>query len=145
MSSTQVHHIQSRRSVDDTLVSNSFPSSPMASFSIMHAQRSFNAPTDNSTYWQGSSEQFHLIDEVPLDDFILNETKLYMLVSNDRAIWIGTTRDLIEDSASRSLFRHSTKFASAAYQLDTPQDEAKRISLIADLMSGHPAQKLHAA
>ncbi len=145
MSSTQIHHIQSRTSLDDTLVSNSFSSGSMTGFSIMQAQHSFNSPTDHSTYWQGSSEQFHPIDEVPVDDFILNETKLYMLVSKDRAIWIGTARDLIEDSASRSLFRHSTKFASAAYQLDIPKDEAKRISLVADLMSGHPAQKLHAA
>lgn len=145
MSSTQVHHIQSRTSLDDTFVSNSFSSGSMAGFSMMRAQKSFEVPSDQSTYWQGSSEQFHLIDEVPVDDFILNETKLYMLVSKDRAIWIGTARDLIEDSASRSLFRHSTKFASAAYELEIPSDEAKRISLIADLMSGHQAQKLHAA
>ena len=145
MSSTQGQPFSTGLPTSNALISKALSSSSMVGFNIMQTQldnSSSNAPLTN---WQGGSGQLHSLNEVSVEDFILNETNLYVLVTKNRAIWVGTAQDLIEDSASRAQFRHSTKFATAAYEMPIPKDEADKIKVHADLLSGHPLTKLHAA
>lgn len=98
-----------------------------------------------NSYWQGGSGRQYLIKEQSVSDFLLGDTNLYMLVANNRAIWVGTCDDLIRDSASRAQFRSAISYASAAYEMELPINDTARVCLSADLLNGQPAGKLHAA
>ncbi len=87
--------------------------------------------------WHGGSGNYYHINQVELDDFILDEANIYILVYNSRTVWVGSARDLIEDSISRAQFRQALKVASAAFETPAPRFENHRISLISDLLSGH--------
>ena len=87
--------------------------------------------------WQGGTGKSYPVREIGLDDFVLSDTSLYILVSNNRAIWIGRACDLIEDAASRSRFRQALKLASSAYKISCPAHEYIRLNLVSDLLAGH--------
>ncbi|MCF6302942.1 MAG: hypothetical protein L3J13_07045 [Devosiaceae bacterium] len=97
------------------------------------------------TNWRGHSGKCHSLIEVCVDNFFLTDAHLYMLVANERAIWIGSANDLIDDSASRAQFRQGIKLATAAYKLEAPVDQNLKLILSADLLSGQPVSSLHAA
>ena len=99
----------------------------------------------NGINWQGGSGRHYSMCEQPVSDFLLKDKNLYMLVANNRAIWVGTRDDLVSDSASRAQFRTAISYASAAYEMKLPSDDTARICLFADLLNGQPASKLHAA
>jgi hypothetical protein len=103
------------------------------------------AHIENCNNWQGTSGQYYDVVAVALEEFILNETSLYMLVSNNRALWVGSARDLIEDSTSRELFRKTIAIASIAYEMCDAKEENQRILMAADILGGHPISTLHAA
>jgi len=95
--------------------------------------------------WQGGTGKFYPIDDIELEDFTLSDTSVYLLVMNNRAIWIGGARDLIEDSVSRSQFRQAIKLATTAYKIPCPRHDYQRVSLISDLLAGHLNPKSFAA
>ncbi len=101
--------------------------------------------THNNTFWQGGSGRHYPVTEQSVSDFLLSDTNLYMLVANNRAVWVGTSDDLIRDSASRAQFRSAVSYASAAFEMALPTDDTARVCLSADLLNGQPASKLHAA
>lgn len=145
MSTPQIHIPTNFHLESNAIITNSIASSPLAGFSAMHTQyRHLNADS-SKTNWQGGSGKIYALEEVSVDDFVLDETHLYMLIAKNSAIWIGTAQDLIKDSASRIQFRQNSKFATKAYEIPLPQDEAHKIQMVADLLSGHPNSRLHAA
>lgn len=99
----------------------------------------------SNAYWQGGSGRHYPINEQSVSDFLLNDTNLYMLVANNRAVWVGTSDDLIRDSASRTQFRSAISYASTAYEMALPADDTARVCLCADLLNGQLAPNLHVA
>ena len=129
----------------DAMFSNSIAQSSLAGFSSMHSHFSQPDMGNSQTNWRGGSGKIYSLTEVSVDDFILEETHLYMLVSQETALWIGTARDLIEDSASRIQFRQNSKFATKAYAIPLPPIEEDKIQMVGDLTSGRSISKRHAA
>ncbi|VAW21760.1 hypothetical protein MNBD_ALPHA11-1648 [hydrothermal vent metagenome] len=125
-------------------LNNSNNPSPIAS-SCDLAPNSARSGSIHLTNWQGGTGKFYPVDEIGLKDFTLSDTSIYLLVLNNRAVWIGGASDLIEDSFSRSQFRQAIKLATAAYKIPCPRHEYQRVGLISDLLAGHLNPKSFAA
>ncbi|MCF6326230.1 MAG: hypothetical protein L3J21_02930 [Devosiaceae bacterium] len=97
------------------------------------------------TNWQGGTGKCYSVEEIGLKDFVLSDTSVYLLVLNNRAVWIGGASDLIEDSVSRAQFRQAIKLATAAYKIPCPRHDYQRVGLISDLLAGHLNPKSFAA
>jgi len=141
------HHIfrPAHSSVNNSAANNS----AIVNNSMAPDSTSQNCPTvahiNSANNWLGGSGKIYAASEIEVKDFILNDSSIYVLVSQKRAIWIGTARDLIEDSASRSQFRQSIKLASSAFEIHSPRHQNQRFGLIADLLAGHLAPTSFAA
>ncbi len=95
--------------------------------------------------WHGGTGKDYPVDEMDLESFTLDDASIYLLAADNRAVWIGGARDLIEDNNSRSQFRQAIKLATAAYKMPCPPREYQRTGLISDLLSGHLNMKTFAA
>jgi len=125
-------------------LNNSINPSPIAS-SCDLAPKSVRSGSIHLTNWQGGTKKLYPVDEIGLKDFTLSDTSIYLLVLNNRAVWIGGASDLIEDSISRSQFRQAIKLATAAYKIPCPRHDYQRVGLIFDLLAGHLNPKSFAA
>jgi len=92
-------------------------------------------------YWLGGSDCRYPGTQLAIDHFVLDDNSIYVLAGRERALWVGTSRDLIDDTASRSQFRSAIAMASIALQLPAPRNDLERMWLIADLETGHLAQR----
>ncbi len=101
--------------------------------------------TGTPIFWQGGSGHAYSARPLSVEHFILNEDHIYLLVNAGQATWVGTARDLVDDQISRSQFRRAINAATSAFELNLPRDEHQRLSLIADLETGHPLHRLSAA
>ena len=95
--------------------------------------------------WIGGSGRHYRVRPVAVNSFQLKKDRLYLLTVNNRPIWIGTCRDLISDSETRTQFRQASALAALAYELSEPENSDQRASLIIDLLTGHPSPALIAA
>jgi len=141
------HHIfrPARGSVDNSTANNSAIVNNSMPIHSTPNNSTIGSDINSATIWQGGSGKFYTVNEVELRDFTLNEDSIYLLVSQKRAVWIGTARDLIEDSACRTQFRQSLETASRAFEIISPRHQNQRFELIADLLAGHLASTSFAA
>ena len=110
-----------------------------------HHNSCATASLSAETCWQGGSNHRYPARPVPLDSFQLREGHIYLLAIRSRPLWIGTARDLVCDSDARLQFRQALDMATCALELNDPGNESARISLMADLMAGHPSPARAAA
>lgn len=110
----------------------------------MSTSAAMSAPSAD-TCWQGGSNHRYPARPVPLDSFQLREDHVYLLAISRRPLWVGTAHDLVCDSDARTRFRQALDMATCAYELNDPGNEGARISLMTDLMAGHPSRTLAAA
>jgi hypothetical protein len=87
--------------------------------------------------WIGRSGRQYWLRPVPVSDLRVGDTTISVLAMTDgageRVTWCGTAFELIEDPATRNLFRSALGRASAAYQIASPRDDAERLAMVWDL------------
>ncbi len=105
-----------------------------------------NTPAGHTCRWRGVSGRIYDLEEVCVRDFTLRDAHIYLLLSGEQALWVGTSSDLIQDSASRARFRQALVLATSAHCLPVnDMDPAAGIALNTDLMAGTPVREQHAA
>lgn len=104
-----------------------------------HQHMSLSQP--EPIYWLGGSDTRYPGTRLALDHFVLADNSIYLLAGRERALWVGGARELIDDAVSRSRFRSAILMASIALQLPAPRNDLERMWLIADLETGHLAQR----
>lgn len=109
------------------------------------ARTHFADQTSFATRWQGGSGREYAAETESLDAFKLDESSIYILVDRDTPGWVGSSRDLIEDQASRARFRLAMRRASNVLRLDGPSDDVDRMVLKHDLEGGRQLVRRNAA
>ena len=86
--------------------------------------------------WRGQSGRYYALFQEHLENFVLKGQDLYVIARGNKAQWIGTAGDIIEDQASRARFRAAVKEASAVLRFSAPGDSVQRMKAKWDLEGG---------
>jgi hypothetical protein len=100
--------------------------------------RSFEMKRERRTEdWAGHSGRHYLLAAVPLAQLSLADGSIYLLArrtsANEHALWVGAADNLIDDPASRALFRIALGKADHAYRLPAPADDLERSTALWEL------------
>lgn len=95
--------------------------------------------------WIGGSGREYAADFESLEAFRLDEASIYVLVDGNLPHWVGSSRDLIEDQASRARFRLAMQRASNVLRFSAPNDDVERMVLKFDLEGGRQVYQRNAA
>lgn len=95
--------------------------------------------------WRGRSGRFYALAPEPLDSFVLEPDRLYLLARGGVPMWVGTAHDVIHDAPSRSRFRLALAAADRAFVVETEADELSTMTTVWDLEAAEPVTGLSAA
>lgn len=101
-----------------------------------------NQSQTGTTNWCGRSGQFYAMWPEQLESFVLKGQNLYLLVSGNEVLWLGTGDDIVSDTSSRACFRTALKMATSAYRLPAPGDEITAMRTRWDIEGGQLAGSL---
>ncbi|MGV8833745.1 MAG: hypothetical protein ACOH2N_17380 [Devosia sp.] len=97
------------------------------------------------SHWQGRSGQSYDLISENLDQFALQDADLCLLTKGNHVLWVGATRELVADPASRVRFRLALDSADRVFRLLNPLAQAERLSTIWDLEGAEPLPDAQAA
>ena len=92
--------------------------------------------------WRGRSGQFYALTPQSLDSFVLEGQDLYLLISGNEVLWLGTGDDIVKDTSSRACFRTAVKMATAVFRLPNPGDDITAMRTRWDIEGGQLAGAL---
>lgn len=95
--------------------------------------------------WRGASGRVYPATAQAPDAFDMGSGHLFLIVGNDRALWVGTEADLIAEPKSRARFRAALRRATGVLRLEAPDTEGDRLALALDLEGGGPVAAQSAA
>lgn len=95
--------------------------------------------------WITESGRMIAVERLDMKTFSLSDNDLCILASGGRALWVGSSLDLIADQNARVGFRQALKTADDVLQLASPDDETDRLCLIHDIIGGRLEADRHAA
>jgi hypothetical protein len=94
--------------------------------------------------WRGRSGRFYALTPERMESFSLG-AGLHLLALGSNVLWVGSARDIIDDSASRARFRLALDCADRAYAVDGGEDDVSRLTTVWDLEGAEPVSGLSAA
>ncbi len=86
--------------------------------------------------WQGASGRIYEFTKQNLEDFTLLGKDIYVLIANDRPVWVGNANDLINDEISRASFKKATGSADCVFYYRDNSDELTKMGIINDIKNG---------
>lgn len=92
--------------------------------------------------WRGRSGRTYMLRAEGIENFVLDDSELYVLTEGDRPCWVGTAGDVIADEVSRAKFRAAVRVASSVLSIARPADAVASMTAAWDLEGGEPAPQL---
>lgn len=95
--------------------------------------------------WRGRSGRCYTLMPEGRENFVLEDSEIYLIADGDDVRWVGTAGDLIDDQASRQRFRRAVASTAAVFRMPSPSDDLTRMTIAWDLEAGERMSELSAA
>lgn len=112
---------------------------------LMNRYTKITTSDSSSKLWFAGSGRCFKTEIEPMETVNFVDGRIYILVKDGSALWVGTEHELIEDQASRGRYRVAANDAAQILSLDAPEDPVQQVCLIADLAVGSDCAKQSAA